>query len=90
MRDLTEIREEINEIDARLTELFRRRMNCSRDVALYKIENDLPILNSKRESEVLDRVEAMGSPYGEYTRSLFEKIMELSRELQASLIEERT
>lgn len=36
MRDLKEIREEINEIDEKLIELFKRRMECAKDVGNYK------------------------------------------------------
>lgn len=88
MRNLAEIREDINSIDEELVELFRRRMDCSRDIAAYKKTNNIPILNFAREDEILDKVSAMGEPYGEYTRSLYVKIMELSRELQSKMIEE--
>ena len=86
MRDLNEIRQEINEIDEKLTELFRRRMDCARDVAEYKKANDLPILNTEREREVLDRVQERGGEYGLPARLLYTDIMELSRALQHTIV----
>lgn len=88
MRDISEIRKEINEIDERLVELFVRRMNCSKDVAEYKTANNIPILNEARENEVLDRVSAQSGEYGAYSRQLFTEIMRLSRDLQNQMINE--
>ncbi len=87
MRDLNEIRLEINEIDEKLLQLFKRRMDCSKAVADYKIANNIPVLNEKREKEILDRVEENGGEYGEYARKFFSDIMEISRTLQYNVIE---
>jgi monofunctional chorismate mutase len=47
--DLDLAREEINICDEELIKLFKRRMNASKKVALYKIKNNMEILDSKRE-----------------------------------------
>ncbi len=86
MKELSQIRTEIDQIDAELTELFKRRMDCSKAVAEYKKANGIPILNAAREEEVLDSVEQKGGEYGKYARELFAKIMELSRALQEEMI----
>ncbi len=54
MRDLAEIRKDINEIDNELRRLFVARMNAAREVAEYKIENGLPILDRVREQAVIE------------------------------------
>ena len=82
MRDLSEIRKDIDEIDSELIELFYRRMDCAREIGEYKKERGLPIFNAGREAEILDRVQDRGGEYGIYARQLFSKIMELSREVQ--------
>lgn len=87
MKDLNEIRKEINEIDAQLVELFTRRMNCAKEVAEYKKANDIPILNEEREKEILNRVYTQGGEYGSYTRQLFADIMEMSKNLQHNMID---
>ena len=86
MRSLEDIRLEIDEIDSRIIELFKRRMDCSKDVAFYKKENGLPILNIKREQEILDTIEVKGGEYGQSARLLYSNIMELSRALQHNIV----
>lgn len=84
--DIKDIRNEIDQIDQQMVELFRKRMDCSLRVAEYKKENNQPILNTSREEQVLDKVEQMGGEYGSYARLLYTNIMELSRDYQYNLI----
>ena len=56
MKDLNEIRNNIDEIDSQLVELFNRRMELAGEVAAYKAQNNLPITNTGREREILTRV----------------------------------
>ena len=86
MRDLSDIRADINEIDSELLELFKKRMDCSREVAEYKKLKNIPIINQSRENEILDSVEKNGGEYGAAARMLFSEIMELSRALQHNII----
>ena len=51
--DLQELRNEINDIDSQLQELFNKRMQISFKVAEYKIANNMPVFQSKRENEKL-------------------------------------
>lgn len=87
MKDLNEIRKEINEIDDELIELFKRRMDCAEEVAYYKKANNIAVLNEEREKEILDKVEEKCGVYGQSARILFSNIMELSRELQKNIID---
>ena len=86
MRDICEIRAEIDSIDDQIIELFKRRMDCSKDVAEYKYENNIPILNVQREEEILSSVQKRGGKYYLYSRMLFEEILSLSRALQEEYI----
>ena len=61
--DLQELRNEINDIDSQLQELFNKRMQISFKVAEYKIANNMPVFQSKRENEILDHV-TESSPKG--------------------------
>ena len=54
--DLSEIRQQIDEIDQELVELFCRRMNLSAQVADYKKANNLPIFFFFFKSTLLQRV----------------------------------
>lgn len=51
---LEEIRKEINEIDLEMIALFKRRMAASKEVALYKKENNIPIYDPDREISLIE------------------------------------
>ena len=53
-----EIREKIDAIDSQMADLFCQRMGLAADIARFKKENNLPILNTGREREVLSRMVA--------------------------------
>ena len=55
MKDLNELRAEIDTIDRELGRLFEARMEVVLGVAAYKLANGLPILNAGREQQVLDK-----------------------------------
>ncbi len=83
MKDLLTIRKDINEIDNKIIELWKERMELCLSVAQYKKENNLPVLDVKREKELLDRVGNLaGEDLDSYCRELYEKIMEISRDYQ--------
>ncbi len=86
MRDLNDIRTEIDSIDNQLIELFKRRMDCAKEVGFYKKANNIPVLNEKRENEILDEVEKRGGEYSAHARLLYSNIMELSRALQHNIV----
>ena len=84
--DLKNIRQNIDRIDKQLLLLFKERMNYSIQVATYKKEHHLPIFNSEREKEILDKVETDGGEFGYQARVLFADIMELSKGIQYDII----
>lgn len=89
--DLEKIREQIDEIDAQILELFCRRMDVVKGVAEYKIENNMQVLRPEREKAILERVKAdAGEEYGDYAADLFENIMRVSRQMQQKMIDERS
>lgn len=87
MRDISEIRKDIDSIDAQLVALFEKRMALSEEVAFFKKENSLPVLNSSREDEVIEKVcsQLENQELCDYTSKLFRVIMNLSKEYQNSL-----
>ncbi len=86
MKNLSEIRVEIDKIDNELIELFKKRMDCAKEVGIYKKENNIPVLNEGRENEILDAVAEKGGEYGSHARLLYSNIMELSRALQHNIV----
>lgn len=88
MNELEKCRQEIDEIDKQLIELFEKRMDVGVRVAEYKAENGLPIYNSERESQVISKNinQLKEEKYEILARRFFIGIMELSRELQGEVI----
>ncbi len=81
--ELTELRDQIDEIDRELVELFKRRMNVSSKVAEYKRQTGMNVLDPSRERALLNKVsELSGEEFEEYTRTLYASILELSRSYQ--------
>ena len=54
MRDLKDIRSDINEIDEEIRRLFVKRMDAAKEIAEYKAAHGLPILDPEREREVIE------------------------------------
>ena len=89
INDINDIRKEIDEIDKQLVELYIRRMNCSAEVAEYKREHNMPVLDASRERALLNKIsELSGSEFEEYTRTLYSTILDLSRSYQHSKLGE--
>ena len=83
MEDLSVIREKINEIDDQIVKLWKERMETCLSVAKYKQENNLPVLDAKRENELLNRIGNMaGDELEVYSRVLYDTIMNVSRSYQ--------
>ena len=85
--DLSDYRREIDSIDDQLLSLFSKRMNLSAEIAAYKQENSLPVLDVRREQEKLRALEEKSpEEISDYTVSLFSLIMELSRSRQNRIL----
>ena len=85
--DLNDYRKQIDKIDDELIRLFKERMNAAREIALYKKEHDLPVLNTGREQEILASIkDKAGVELDFYAQKLYTTLFELSRAYQESVI----
>ncbi len=81
--DISQIRNEIDQVDDELVKLFVKRMGLSAQVASYKKANGLPIYVPAREREILQSVaEKAGPEMAGYARVLYSMLFELSRSYQ--------
>ena len=89
MADIEHARKIINEVDAQMAQLFVRRMQAAEEVAAYKKERGLPILDAAREKAVLAAgAERMENPiYRSYYTNFLQEIMEISKRYQHRLTE---
>lgn len=88
MADLSDIREQIDEVDKEIVRLFENRMSLCEEVAEYKISTGKQVLDTGREKEKLDKVKNIAEK--EENRhdvgELFKQIMAMSRKLQYKLM----
>ncbi|MCI9647804.1 bifunctional chorismate mutase/prephenate dehydratase [Oscillibacter sp.] len=84
--ELSEIRAKIDAVDDQLLSLFLERMALSEEVASYKNQHHLPILNKQREREILAKVTERAGDKERYAYHLYSTLFELARSRQAELI----
>lgn len=83
MNDLEKAREQIDKIDKEMISLFEKRMALVKDVIEYKKKNNLDILDSKREDEIIKRnVELVTDKLKPYYKEFFNTILCVSKEYQ--------
>lgn len=90
MRDLSEIRNEIDSVDAEIVALYEKRMRLAEQVAEYKIGTGKKVLDKEREKSKLDKIKTYATT--EFTKcgvtELFEQIMAMSRKRQYQMLTE--
>lgn len=90
MKDLQEIRKDIDAIDRQIVDLYEKRMDLATQVADYKISTGKQVFDAEREIAKLNAVAQMA--HSDFTshgaRELFEHIMSMSRKKQYQLLTE--
>lgn len=91
MIDLSVSRQQIDEIDSRIVELFEKRMDVANEVAKYKIATGKAVYDKEREEQKLARLSELS--HGEFNeravRELFTQIMSISRKYQYGVLSQR-
>lgn len=89
--DLSQYREQIDEIDSRIVELYEKRMEVAKGIAEYKLSVGKKVFDKQREVEKLEKVSSLA--HNEFNakgvKELFEQIMSVSRKLQYGLLADR-
>ena len=89
--ELTELRKQIDEIDAQIVALYEKRMDISSQVADYKIATGKKVFDKARENEKISNVKSLA--HNEFNsigiEELFEQIMSMSRKLQYQKLAEQ-
>ncbi len=84
--EIEALRGQIDSIDRELVELFKQRMQVSADIAKYKKDNNLPVLDRTRERELLNKIATLsGKELENYTSRLYAQILELSKSCQRAI-----
>lgn len=88
MNKLEEARKKINEVDKQIADLFEKRMDAVKSVIEYKLEQGLPVLDSSREKEVIDRNSKLiqNLDYIPYYQELLQSFMDVSKAYQNTFV----
>lgn len=88
MQDLQQLRQQIDAIDQQLGQLFLQRMEVVRQVASFKLEQGLPVLQSQREQQVIQQARQRApEEMADYMEEFFTAAMAVSRQMQQDLID---
>lgn len=83
--DLNQLRIKIDDIDSQIAELFKQRMEIALEIGKFKQANGIPILNDKREKEILCNISMqIGAPLDEYAKLVFNTIFDVSKAYQSN------
>ena len=83
------LRIEVNECDKQIITLLGQRFELARKIGAYKASHNLPILDEKRERDLIsDRRQRASGLKGDLVESLFRLIMDESRQIQARVKKE--
>lgn len=88
---LDEARLIINDIDAKMIELFIKRMNAVNMVVEYKIENNMPVLDSSREEVLIQKNISLldNKNLEKYYLEFFNGVLSSSKNYQKDIINKK-
>ena len=83
---LEDYRSRIDAIDEEIVKKLEERMRIAENIAKYKQENGLQVMDVYREREKIDKItEIAADDMASYTRVLYNTIMELSKDHQRKI-----
>ena len=91
MNKLEQARINIDDIDTKIIELFEKRMDTVKDVIKFKIENNIPILDSNRETIMLEKNlnKIFNEEYKKYYKTVLEGFLKASKAMQKDILEKK-
>ncbi len=75
--DLSVLRNQIDDLDNELLQLLAKRMRVSREIGYYKLEHDMPILQTQRYDQILTDRACQGERM-EMSGDFIKQVLELS------------
>ncbi len=87
---MKDLRGQIDLIDESIQNLFLERMQIVKQIALHKLENNLPVLDKKRELEIIkknvDQIDNL--KIVDLYEEFYKKVLEISKKYQERIIGE--
>ncbi len=85
MEKLDNYRKEINKINLQILELLKKRMQVSKKIGKYKKQNNLTVLDVKRERELYEKLKKYANEKSldeKFVKKLFKLIIKQSKKEQ--------
>jgi len=87
MEELKVLREQIDEIDDKIVELYSKRMQISKQVGIVKSNNHYSVVDGSREKEIINRVTSkVDDDIKVYTKQVFNTLFDTSKAYQNCFI----
>lgn len=88
--DLKELRQQIDEIDTKIIALYEQRMEIVKQVSIYKIANNIPVLDASREQLMLDKNlnKISIGEFKKYYQAVLEGFLKASKAMQQDLLDQ--
>ncbi|MCR5373931.1 MAG: chorismate mutase [Lachnospiraceae bacterium] len=84
--EIDAIRSDIDKINDEILDALIKRLELSKEVAEYKIKQNIPVYSKEREEEILRRIGNKAGVKAEYIIPVFEAILDTSKKLQEDII----
>lgn len=89
--DLTKLREQIDNIDNKIVELYKERMEVCKNVGIEKAKNNNNVLDLNRESQILYRLSSLvDNDLKLYVKELYEVMFSTSRAYQSKYVKKES
>lgn len=88
MNQLEVLRTKLDDIDLEIIKLYEKRMEIVKDVINFKINNNLPILDSSRESKMLENnlKKINNQEFKKYYQDVLNGFLKASKDLQKDIL----
>ncbi len=83
MNELERLRKEIDNLDKIIVSAYVERLNVVKSIGEYKKNNNVKVLDSNRENEVLKKVCENAGEYKDDVINLYKYIMDYSKKKQS-------
>ena len=91
MEKLEICRDLIDSIDSKIIELYEQRMDVIKEVIEYKLENNISITDSRRESKMLENNlnKIKNGEYKKYYKDILDGYLKASKRMQEDIKEKK-
>lgn len=79
---IEEYRKNIDDIDKKIISLLDERLEVCKEIGKYKKENNLDVLDAKREEEKIKSIKEDTCKNSDAIIDIYEKIMDVSKKVQ--------